>query len=103
MRSESSSIRMYFPRRATPVIIDPLSLRLKREGDDGAINFGSLISLATIVRPTTARQSARTTCSTSGSSGILQEDWIITSDRQPPLHRSRARPPNHLTIHPAVS
>src|SRR5439155_10633350 len=65
-----SSIRMYLPRRETPVIVAPFNLRLKREGEGLATSLGSRISLATMRRPETTGRRARTTCSTSGNSGI---------------------------------
>src|SRR5438270_7518026 len=67
----SSSIKMNLPLRDTALIEQFLILRLKVETDCGAISFGRRIALAMIVRPTTARN-ARTTCSTSGSSGMTQ-------------------------------
>src|SRR2546423_9718058 len=61
---------MNLPLRDTPVILAFLIFRVNDDAESGAISFARRTSLATIVRPTTARRNVRTTCSTSGSSGI---------------------------------
>src|SRR6266446_635499 len=61
---------MNLPRRLTSVMRESLSFRLNAEADVGQISFGSVTSVATMRWTTTTRRNARTTCSTSGSSGM---------------------------------
>src|SRR5713226_1915584 len=90
---------MNLPRRLTSVMSESLSFLLNAEGVVGAISFGSVTSAATMRRPTTTRRSARTTCSTSGSSGIwldyftteTQRTTELTQGNQPVRFRSNDR------------
>src|SRR5882724_3507869 len=96
-------MRMYLPRRETPVIVAPFSLRLKRAADMGETSFGRRISLARMRRPVTTGRRARTTCSTSGSSGTPESVSSVAiqsqrsagqsqSSRQKALYYLKAKP-----------
>src|SRR6185369_2212520 len=67
---DSSLKRMYLPRRPTSVMSELRSWRSKPGRDTPGAMRLRLSSAATMRRPTTTGDKARTTCSTSGSSGI---------------------------------
>src|SRR5215467_6970979 len=67
---------MYLPRRPTPVMRALRNCRSKPGREmPGAMRL-RFSSAATIRRPTTTGDKARTTCSTSGSSGIVQKRFF---------------------------
>src|SRR5258708_14447744 len=72
---------MNLPRRETPVMVELFSFRLNTEGVVGAISFESVTSAATMRRPIMTRRNARTTCSTSGSSGIRLDYFTTETQR----------------------
>src|ERR1044072_7951461 len=98
---------MYLPRRFTASMRAPRSLRLKDAGEMPARRRGRFTSTPTMHCPTTARRSPRTTCSTSGSSGIracLSQDGypnlivratalagVLSLNRPPDIETTRAR------------
>jgi hypothetical protein len=78
-RAESNLINICLPRRPTSTIRVPRNFLEKIEVDVLGEIRGSFNSAARIFRPTIDRRKARTICSTSGSSGILEcGDWPCT-------------------------
>src|SRR2546430_8455360 len=70
---------MYLPRRLIASMRAPRSLRFSEVVDEPTRSRGSRISAASTRRLRTARRSARTTCSTSGSSGIRLLALIVAA------------------------
>src|SRR5258705_13261885 len=82
-RPVSNSMRIYLPRLPTAATRRFRSLRSNADRDVPEAILLRLSSVARIRRPTITGRSARTTCSTSGSSGIRGKTFLISDLRLP--------------------